>query len=196
MKLEMMDVSEIDIKQFSLDSDPAISALKAKAAASGSHVALLSLAGETLARRMIAKEAGVPASSIVINAEPSGKPYAKGLDVFFNISHSGEIAICATDSRPVGADIQRIVGVRDKLLFRVYSAAERKYVYDDPDKSAERFARLWSMKEAYAKREGNGIFGGKIFECRFENGEPAADYGDFSFVFPEAPEGYVIAVCS
>ena len=51
------------------------------------------------------------------------------------------------------------------------------------------------MKEAWTKRLGGSILSREGFICRFENGEPITYYGDFSFTFPPAPDGYVIAVC-
>ena len=166
---------------------------KAKTAAERAR--LLHEAGEALARKMISAECSVPPEDIVIKKEALGKPYAESLPIHFNISHSGTFAVCVTHSSPVGVDIQSIRKVRPLALRRTFSPKEQEYVLASPETQDERFNRLWCMKEAWTKRLGGSIFSRDGFICRFENGEPVTDYGDFSFAFPPAPDGYVIAVC-
>lgn len=159
------------------------------------HARLLHEAGEALARNMLAKECGIVPEEIVIKKEVLGKPYVENLPIHFNISHSGSYAVCVTHASPVGVDIQSLGKVRSLVLRRSFSAEERKYVLASPDAQAERFTRLWCMKEAWTKRLGGSVLSRSGFVCSFENGEPVTDYGDFSFAFPSAPDGYVIAVC-
>ena len=156
---------------------------------------LLHEAGEALARNMLAAECGIAPEEIAIKKEALGKPYAESLPIHFNISHSGSYAICVTHSAPVGVDIQAVGKVRALALRRTFSPKEQEYVLSIPDAQARRFTRLWCMKEAWTKRLGGSIFNSNGFVCRFENGEPVTDYGEFSFAFPPAPDGYVIAVC-
>ena len=179
MKLEICDICT----KFGADID------------SRERARLLHEAGETLARNMLAAECGAAPEEIVIKKEVLGKPYAENLPIHFNISHSGSYAVCVTHASPVGVDIQAVGKVRSLVLRRSFSAEEREYVLASPDAQAERFTRLWCMKEAWTKRLGGSIFSRDGFVCRFKNGEPITDYSDFSFAFPSAPDGYVIAVC-
>ena len=144
---------------------------------------------------MLALESGLTPEEIVIKKEALGKPYAESLDIHFSISHNNPYAICATHDAPIGIDIQRADGVRELVLRRVCSPEEQQYVLSLPTGQGERFTRLWCMKEAYVKRLGSSIFIRDGFFCEFENGEPVTEYEGFSFTFPPAPEGYVIAVC-
>ena len=155
----------------------------------------LRVAGETLARKMLAAESGLTPEARVIKKEALGKPYTESLDIHFSISHSGSFAVCATHNAPVGVDIQRCDGVRELVLRRICSADEQSYVLSSPEGQAERFIRLWCMKEAWVKRRGGSIFERDGFTCLFEDGLPVSEYEGFSFLFPPAPDGYVIAVC-
>ena len=51
---------------------------------------LRSIAGDHLARLAISEHCGVPMETILFGRTGNGKPYAIGLDVHFNISHSGD----------------------------------------------------------------------------------------------------------
>ncbi len=156
---------------------------------------LLHEAGEALARKMLSAECSLAPGDIVINKEALGKPYTESLNMHFNISHSEPYAVCVTHTSPVGVDIQRIDGAREPVLHRICSPEERQYVLSSPEGQAERFTRLWCMKEAWVKRIGGSILHREGFFCRFENGEPVTEYENFSFIFPSAPDGYIIAVC-
>lgn len=157
--------------------------------------AKLSLAGEMLARQMLSKRLSMPQESFIIKKTPLGKPYAEGVSVYFNISHSGNFAVCVIDTKPVGVDIQSIAPPMVGVMRRSFSEAEREYILAEPEYGAERFTRLWCMKEAFAKRLGGSVFSRDVFLCRFEHGKPVLDYGGFSFLFPSAPSGFVISVC-
>ena len=66
------------------------------------------IAGEMLARKAIAEWCNISAEGIVFDRTETGKPYAKGLPVEFNISHSGDMVVCAVDDKPVGIDIEEV----------------------------------------------------------------------------------------
>lgn len=59
------------------------------------------VAGEMLARKAIAEWCNVSPESITFGVKEYGKPYAKDLDVEFNISHSDYMVVCAVDNKPI-----------------------------------------------------------------------------------------------
>lgn len=203
IKGESMKLEIFDIRQFTPESyAEALSRLpRARQAEINStarqNAPQLRVAGETLARKMLAAESGLAPEEIVIKKEALGKPYTESLDIHFSISHNGSYAICVTHSSPIGVDIQRADGVRELVLRRVCSPEEQRYVLaaDTANGQAERFTRLWCMKEAYVKLRGESILKRGGFACHFIDGEPVTEYEGFSFLFPPAPDGYVIAVC-
>lgn len=87
-----------------------------------------------------------------------GKPYFKDKTSFpfFNISHSGNYAVCATAPFEVGIDIQKIQKVSLMLLKRVLTKEELLQVEQSERKEAS-FCKIWAKKESYVKWSGQGI---------------------------------------
>ncbi len=196
MKIEIFDIREYTPESYNRALSRLPAARQTEITSTARHNSpQLRVAGETLARKMLAEDSGLAPEDIVIKREALGKPYAESLDIHFSISHNNPYAICATHSSPIGIDIQRADGVRELVMRRVCSPEEQQYVLSSPTGQGKRFTRLWCMKEAYVKRLGSSIFIRNGFFCEFENGEPITEYEGFSFTFPPAPDGYVIAVC-
>ena len=85
-----------------------------------------------------------------------GKPFAKDLpDIHFNLSHSGEYAVCAVGDSPVGVDIQQIVPLKADIASRFFSSQEQAYVRGAGRREA--FFDIWVLKEAYVKYTGKGF---------------------------------------
>ena len=118
------------------------------------------VAGEMLARKAISKWCNVPAESVVFGKNNYGKPFAKDLAVEFNVSHSGDMVVCAVSDRPVGIDVEQIRPMRDSVAKRICSQEELDYWSAPSISEAERlnrFFEIWTAKEAYCKCIGIGI---------------------------------------
>lgn len=126
------------------------------------------VAGEMLARKAIAEWCGVTPESIVFGKKEHGKPYAKGLAVEFNISHSGDMVVCAVDDKPIGIDIEQIrpidlsvakrICADEELLYLFgHAPTEQDFTYTTDTEILTRFLELWTAKEAYGKCIGDGI---------------------------------------
>ena len=124
--------------------------------------------GEMLAKKAVEEFCGVSAEDIILRAGENGKPYAENADVNFNISHSGNLVVCAVHDKPVGIDVEQIRNIELKVAKRVYTHNELFYLFgfnpaeEDfclvPDeKMLLRFFELWTAKEAYLKYTGEGI---------------------------------------
>jgi len=100
--------------------------------------------------RFVARRAALSA----ILAEYAGRP------VCFNCSDSGDVAVVAVASRPVGVDIE--IDTPRRLEARI---AERMFAADERtaldalrgDARRRLFHRCWVAKEAYAKGRGRGL---------------------------------------
>ncbi len=110
-------------------------------------------AGEALSKKMLSAALGITPESITLLRTKKGKPYVNGYDVHFSVSHSGDHILCAVHEAPIGADIQEILPLREKVLKKVCTPAEIVYIGDDP----ARFTEVWTRKEAYAKLTGKGL---------------------------------------
>lgn len=97
---------------------------------------------------------------IAVLIDDYGKPYVPEQDIEFNLSHSLEMVVCAVNvGRKIGVDIEKITNNIFELVERFFSPNEAYYIFmqDDKDKNYEAY-RLWTMKEAYLKALGKGLF--------------------------------------
>ena len=86
-----------------------------------------------------------------------GKPMIKGHpDIYFNLSHCREAAICVISDRPVGVDIESIRSYKDTLARYTMNDEELTQIIQSPHPARE-FIRFWTMKEAVLKLSGEGI---------------------------------------
>ena len=147
----------------------------------------LCLGAGLLAARML-KEAG--AVSLDISRSQSGKPgLARDCGIHFNISHDGELAVCAVADVPVGVDVQRIPEYDPGLARSVLHPRELAWAEASPGRAAA-FTRIWTRKESFLKLRGSGITGDLKALCVLPGEEPADAY--FSEL---ALGGYLICVC-
>jgi 4'-phosphopantetheinyl transferase len=108
----------------------------------------------------ISQSLSIPNGDIEISVDEYGKPYLIGHpDFHFNISHAGRYVVCAFSDAPVGIDVEIVASVDMKIAERFFARREQEYVFSQTSESARRvaFHRVWTMKEAYIKREGRGL---------------------------------------
>ncbi|MBO5459044.1 MAG: 4'-phosphopantetheinyl transferase superfamily protein [Lachnospira sp.] len=89
-----------------------------------------------------------------------GKPYfTNHPELFFNLSHSGNYAVCIISDKDCGIDIEGGRNVKLNVAKRFFSEREYSWITETADISEqkERFFRIWTLKEAYAKLTGMGI---------------------------------------
>lgn len=94
---------------------------------------------------------------VKISEGEHGKPYAEGGGFYFNLSHSGDIAVCAVSDGEVGLDVQKIAPVKDGLLTRVCTQSELRYIRSAEEGTECAFCRLWTVKESLIKQLGAGL---------------------------------------
>jgi len=86
-----------------------------------------------------------------------GKPYLKSKSAFFNISHSGEIVICAfSEASEIGIDIEHIENISIDDFKNQMTEYEWKNV-SDSDNIPVAFYKYWTRKEAVIKAHGRGL---------------------------------------
>lgn len=96
---------------------------------------------------------------------PCGKPYLaeelRNSELQFNLTHSGELALCAvTKKNEVGIDLEQVRPLPDfmQIAARYFSAAEYLALCDLPEhQQLEGFFSGWTRKEAYLKATGAGL---------------------------------------
>lgn len=93
-----------------------------------------------------------------------GKPFLSPMprhrDLYFNLSHSGGLALYAVARAPVGIDVERICDVdeMEQIARRFLSPGDRQHLSSLPVQARqEAFFGLWTRQEALAKATGEGL---------------------------------------
>lgn len=114
-------------------------------------------AGRQLLQRMYRETAGEPLPEIRITQR--GKPEFVNSVWHFSISHTPRHVFCALATSPVGLDAEETDRrIRPELAEKILSPTEMKRYTAAADKNAC-LLRLWVLKEAEAKRTGEGLRG-------------------------------------
>lgn len=87
------------------------------------------------------------------------KPYLRDYpEIFFNLSHSGSMAMAVFADKEVGCDVEQIGEPDFRVARRFFAEGERKLLQEAGDKEArELFYRFWVLKESFLKVTGEGI---------------------------------------
>lgn len=133
-----------------------------------------------------------------------GKPYLMDYpQVHFSLSHSGGRVMCAVWNRELGCDVERIrtgsAAEKAERAAGYFTPAERTWLAskDTADRGAEKFFRLWTLKESYVKAVGKGLaISLSSFEVSFD--EPLLDENGRQWIFHEyhPEDGYCYSVCA
>lgn len=102
----------------------------------------------------ITRRTGLKPGKIRFEHGTYGKPYLKGSELQFSLSHTrGAVCAAFTDGAEIGVDVERRDRrVSEAMYKRVLSDEERFHATSDAD-----FIRFWVQKEAFLKRLGVGI---------------------------------------
>ena len=134
----------------------------------------------------------------------NGKPYLDGVkDLYFNVSHSGELAVCAIAPCEVGCDVEKIRDRRQAVARRFFTPKEYEAICSQEDEEARKklFCRFWTLKESFLKVTGEGLrMGLDSFQIVLEEKKISViqnvDHRAYYFKEYEAAEGYCCAVCA
>ena len=133
----------------------------------------------------------------------NGKPFLKDFkNVHFNLSHSGDLVMCAISEFEVGCDVELVKSGRLDVAERFFTPEEREFIclgYDEKTKN-ESFFRLWTLKESFIKANGAGLsLPMNVFSVLpGENGTCSLVYDGKNYVFYEIDNvrgDYKAAVC-
>lgn len=130
----------------------------------------------------------------------AGKPYLKEYpEIHFNMSHSGDWIVIAIGDVPVGIDVEQLQ--KPKECIRIAERYFHPKEYEDMCKLQEAdlprtFGIYWTMKEAYLKYTGSGLFVPlNTFQVLTEEGRIVED-DKVTLVSVNLAEGYSVAICS
>lgn len=148
-----------------------------------------SLYGELIVKKIASKKFNISPEEIIIERTSKGKPYLKNFkDFYFNISHSSNLVAVAFSDSHVGIDVEKLSTAKHKISKRYFSEEENLYIKNHPSPDLA-FYEIWTAKEAYFKRSGEGIspsfFVTSVLEVDIKNKIHTIRHNDF-----------IISVCS
>ena len=115
-------------------------------------------------RRLLAAREGLDPATLALRAGAAGKPSLLGSDLRFSASSSGDVfAVAFARGVDVGLDVERLREVEDLEpgADAVLTARDRARLGALPCAArGEAYLRLFTLREALAKRDGSGIAGG------------------------------------
>lgn len=166
---------------------------------------ILSLCVDYLLRYAL-NEIGIEYNNIEIDFEKNNKPILKNIEgVYFNLSHSKEIAICAISNNEIGCDVQKKIGNNLEIANRFFCKEEIDLINKSKTvkQKEDMFYRLWTLKESYMKALGLGLnIGLSQFQIQFDKDKISVltqNGLDTDFYFEEIKlknKDYKCAICS
>lgn len=149
----------------------------------------LSLGAEYLLMQSLKKQQ-IDYEKIEIGFVENNKPIINNCskNINYNLSHSGEMAMCIISDKDVGCDIQKMSDKENciEIAERFFHPEEIKIIKNAKDKN-ELFYRIWSLKESYIKATGKGLQTPlKDFRISLENNKPQV------FVNDKLEENYIL----
>lgn len=88
-----------------------------------------------------------------------GKPYLKTPEnLFFNISHSGNLAAIGFSDKEIGVDVELKKETDMLSVMKYFCESEQEYLlsYNEEDRQ-DIFFSMWTLKESYLKALGTGL---------------------------------------
>ena len=128
----------------------------------------------------------------------NGKPYLPG-GIHFNLSHAGDLALCAVGAGALGCDIEQERAFDLRVARRFFCPAETALLEAAGARRQELFFRLWTLKESYLKAVGKVLTRPlNTFCVTFENDLPRLEgYADvWRLAEFETRPDYRCAVCA
>ena len=121
------------------------------------------IGGHAALRQVLAAYTGVPPQELSFRNGSHGKPSLAWPEIrlSFNLSHSAHAAaIVVANGAAAGVDVEEIRGDRscEDISRRFFSPAENRWLDSAPDSDRTlHFFRLWTVKEAVVKANGQGL---------------------------------------
>lgn len=139
-----------------------------------------------------------------IKVTSNGKPFLAGEEsVYFNLSHSEGMVMCAIADKEVGCDVEKKAELDQELVEYAMTEYEigRIYGLESDTEQQEMFFRFWTLKESYMKAIGLGIglepksFGMRALHEKVTVMSPV-DKREFHFKEYFLDDGYCYSCCS
>lgn len=96
-------------------------------------------------------------SDVKIGYNSFGKPFVQDSRIHFNLSHSGDHLVIGVSDEELGVDVETIRPINLDVAKSFCTENELSYIHHAEDRY-DRFFRVWTLKEAYVKKIGKGLY--------------------------------------
>jgi len=103
---------------------------------------------------------GIDEKTADFETDGNGKPFIRGAEnLHFNLSHSGDRAMCVISDFSVGCDVEKIRKIDLRLAERFFHPDEIAQInaQSDEQQKTDLFFKIWTMKESVIKATGLGL---------------------------------------
>lgn len=103
---------------------------------------------------------GLSEKDALLSFGENGKPYfSSHRNIFFNISHSGNMAACVFSDKEIGLDIEKVDVPDFKVAEKYFTENEKNYIqlHPSPVLKNQAFYKIWTLKESFVKATGKGL---------------------------------------
>ncbi len=124
-----------------------------------------SLVGRVITKKLVSDLSKISINKIVLGKTKNGQPHIKeprNNNLHLSISHSGNYVTSAiSDTAEIGVDIEQIVRFDIRAVANSFSKGEFAYIFNAKKMTTrlERFYKIWTLKEAFLKAIGIGMYG-------------------------------------
>jgi len=154
------------------------------------------LATRALVRTVLSRYCGLAVERLRFSASPSGRPELAlpvSPNLRFSLSNTrGLVVVLVASVREVGVDAEEMAPLDVlEIADRFFAAAESQELRDraEPER-AHRFFELWTLKEAYLKARGLGVFTLPLAEISFGRTVAGAVSPDFGPAIADDPRAW------
>jgi len=164
LKMKINDLNDLELKKCFLIIKP-FKQEKIKRLATES-LKKESIVGEYLLIKGLKEYFDIDYKEIEIVKNDNGKPFIKDKNIYFSISHSYGLIVCAISNKNIGIDVEKIKPISLKTIDMFASIHEKNYITKTYKNIEERFFTIYTLKEAYVKMYGFDLK--MIKDCEFE----------------------------
>ena len=116
----------------------------------------------SLLRQLLSPILSLPPQHIEFETTANNKPilarkYARN-DIHFNVSHCQDAILIGLHSKPIGVDLEKSTRTCSHLKLAKKHFTAEEYQSCQRYDTLDHFLKLWTLKEAYAKATGLGIY--------------------------------------
>ena len=156
----------------------------------------LTVMGYILLKNGLKNDYDIDIEELIIKENKYGKPIITNINnLYYNISHSKDMVVCAISDKEIGIDVSYIKNVNIKLAKQFCNKEEVKYITSSKGYLRTLF-KIFSLKESYIKMLGKSLMDIKNIEV-ITGGNSLTIKSEYNIriSFIENIDDYVISIC-